>query len=276
MSAEIIWLGEHGSGDPKLVGGKAAGLARYVSRYRVPPAFCLPPKPDGAFDLMALFGAYQELGVRSGWGDSLPVAVRSSAIDEDGATASFAGQYETVLNVVGGQAVAAAVARCLASAQDERVIDYRRQRGLPEDVGVAVLVQELVLADVSAVIFTADPVSGDRNKVVVTASWGLGESVVGGTVTPDTFVLDKETMKVVGERVAQKERMTVPATEGTSEVGVPRMLQAIPCLEEPAVVAAAQMAVELERESGAPCDVECAWRGEDLYLLQCRPVTTLR
>jgi pyruvate,water dikinase len=276
VGSDVIWLGEPGSEDPQLVGGKAAGLARHVGRFRVPTAFCVPPRPEGAFDLMALINAYRELGERSGWGDSLPVAVRSSAVDEDGATSSFAGQYETVLNVVGGQAVAAAVARCLGSAHDERVVEYRRQRGLPENVPVAVLVQELVLADVSAVVFTADPVSGDRSKVVVTASWGLGESVVGGTVTPDTFVVDKAAMSVVEHRIAQKERMTVPATEGTSEVGVPRMLQALPCLEDEAVVAAARMAVDLEIEAGRACDVECAWRGEDLYLLQCRPVTALQ
>jgi phosphoenolpyruvate synthase/pyruvate phosphate dikinase len=181
MASDLIWLGDPGSDDPSLVGGKAAGLARYTRRFRVPLAFCLPPRPEGAFDLMALISAYRELGVRSGWGQSLPVAVRSSAV----------------------------------------------------------------------------------------------ESVVSGTVTPDTFVVDKPSGEIVDRQIATKAKMTVPATVGVSTVGVPRMLQTLPCLEDEAVLEAAGLALAPEEDHGVPCDVECAWRGDVLHLLQCRPVTAL-
>jgi len=122
------------------------------------------------------------------------VAVRSSALDEDGAGASFAGQHETYLNVVGAAAVAEAVARCWASVRSSRALEYRRRQGFPLDgARIAVLVQQLIPADVSSVVFSANPVTGSRDEVMINASWGLGESIVGGTVTPDTYVVRRRT-----------------------------------------------------------------------------------
>ena len=140
---------------------------------------------------------------------------------------------------------------------------------------MAVLVQLLVQADVSAVVFGANPVTGNRDQVVVNASWGLGESVVGGTVTPDTWVLNKADMSVVSREVATKERMTVQVSGGTQEVDVPRFLQTQPSIVDEQAVEMASLAVELERKMGWPVDVECAYDAGELYLLQCRPVTTL-
>jgi phosphoenolpyruvate synthase/pyruvate phosphate dikinase len=122
--------------------------------------------------------------------------VRSSALDEDEDLASFTGQHETELNLVGVEAMLGAVARCWASGRNERALAYRRQRGLALDsVRVAVLVQQLVLADFSAIVFSANPATGDRSEVVATASWGLGESLVSGTVTPDTWMVVRETSR---------------------------------------------------------------------------------
>lgn len=207
--------------------------------------------------------------------DGARVAVRSSAVDEDGAGASFAGQHESYLNVAGLNAVAAAVARCWQSARAPRALEYRRRQGLSPEVRLAVLVQRLVGADVSAVVFSADPVTGSREEILINASWGLGESIVGGTVTPDAYAVRKTDLALVSCRISEKRRMTVPVAGGTREVEVPRFLREQPSLEEEQVLEVARLALELEEEMGWPVDVECAYGAGALYLLQCRPVTAL-
>jgi pyruvate,water dikinase len=177
--------------------------------------------------------------------------------------------------VVGVDDVLDAVVRCWASGRNERAMAYREQQGLDtKGVRLAVLVQQLVKADTSAVVFSANPVSGNRDEVVVTASWGLGESLVSGTVTPDTWVVRKADLAVKEERLGAKERMTVAVTGGTREVAVPRLLRKRASLSEAQVAELAELAVELEK-MGRPVDIETAFAGDLLYLLQCRPITTL-
>lgn len=179
-----------------------------------------------------LVEAYAEMGRRSGDREA-SVAVRSSAIDEDGRFASFAGQYETYLNLQAADEVVDAVLKCWRSTEAERVTEYRQRYGLSlEEIEMAVLVQHLVPADSSAVIFSAHPASHDRSQVVINASWGLGESIVGGTVTPDTFVVDKQSMAVVESVVSEKHQMTVMVAGGTKEVPVPRFLRSQPTLSD--------------------------------------------
>ena len=206
----------------------------------------------------------------------LSVAVRSSAVDEDSGAASFAGQHDTYLNVVGDEAVADAVARCWASISNPHALEYRRQRGLPVDsLRIAVLVQQMIPADVSAVVFGVNPVTGSRDEVTINASWGLGESVVGGTVTPDSYVVRKGDLTVASREIAQKRRMTVQVSVGTQEVDVPRFLQTRPSITDDQAVEMARLTVGLESTMGWPVDIECAYHAGQLYLLQCRPVTTL-
>jgi phosphoenolpyruvate synthase/pyruvate phosphate dikinase len=216
--------------------------------------------------------------------DQPAVAVRSSAVDEDGADTSFAGQHDTYLNIVGAEAVCEAVLRCWASAKAPRVLEYRRQHGLPVDgARIAVLVQQLILADVAGVVFSANPMTGRLGEVVINASLGLGESVVGGSVTPDTYVVSTESSPVdtpgaweVRQRgLAEKRRMTVAVAGGTREVDVPRLLWSRPSLQDAQIVEMARLAHDLERAMGWPVDLECAYRNDVLYLLQCRPITTL-
>ena len=289
-AALVRWLGEPGGDELPLVGGKAANLSRLAALQRVPPGFSvttpafgaavaarggdgLPTVPESLRQEIA--AAYAELSRRAG-SEAASVAVRSSAVDEDGAAASFAGQHESYLNVVGVQAVVAAVERCWASAVSERARAYRRQHGLAVDgVRLAVLVQLLVPADVSAVVFSANPLTGNRDEVVVNASWGLGESIVGGTVTPDSYVVRKDDLAVARRDVADKARMTVRAPGGTAEVDVPRLLRRRPSLDDGRLAALARLALDLEATMGWPVDLECAFRGDELYLLQCRPITTL-
>ena len=283
----LLWLGHPDCHDVALVGGKVAGLSGLAAEYRVPPGFCVTTLAleqwsegdgmdvphDGAREALAL--AYQELGGRSGAPD-LRVAVRSSAVDEDRGSASFAGQYETYLNVSGIDGVVEAVGRCRASLRSPRVLEYRRMNELPtDDVRLAVLVQQLVPSDVSAVTFTANPVSLNRDEIVINASWGLGESIVGGTVTPDTVVVRKSDFAIVSSQIAEKRRMTVSVAGGTSEVDVPKFLRKSAALDDAQILEMARLGLSLEARHQRPVDVECAYHEQDLYLLQCRPITTL-
>lgn len=267
----LYWLGDPPCHDPLLTGGKAANLSRLAARHRVPPGFCIPfdhPPDEG------LAEAYHALGERCGTSEPI-VAVRSSAIDEDGNQTSFAGQHETYLNLRGAAAVTAAVHACRASAGSHRAREYRESFGLGADQArVAVLVQQLVPADASAVVFSVHPISGP-GEVLVNATWGLGESLVGGSVNPDSYVFRTSDLHLLSRQTGLKERMTVPVPGGTREVLVPGALRRLPSLTAEQAAEAARLAVRLEAEMGWPADIELAFAGADLYLLQCRPITAL-
>jgi pyruvate,water dikinase len=291
----ILWLGELACHNPALVGGKAATLSALAADRRIPPGFCvtsraydrargssadrLTEEPSPRALPPALYRevaeAYRHLG--EGVGVAAPaVAVRSSAVDEDGRLASYAGQHETYLHVVGTEAIADAIVRCWRSVSAPRAQAYRQAWGhAGADVQGAVLVQQLIVADCSAVLFSANPVTGSCDEILITASWGLGESIVGGTVTPDTYAVRKADLAVTARHIADKRRMTVVVQGGTREVAVPRILQAQPALRDEQIVELARLGLTLERVLGRPVDVECAYQDGRLYLLQCRPVTTL-
>ena len=276
--AEILWLGEERCADPACSGGKAASLSRLAASRRVPHGFVVAlagPSLDRGLR-RAVAAAYRRLGAVAGVADP-PVAVRSSAIDEDGAGASFAGQHDTYLGVSGVDQVWWAIARCASSFAGERALAYRRRAGLAASPGrAAVLVQLLVPADASGVVFSANPVTGARDEIVVNAAFGLGESVVSGTVTPDAIVVGRHDLAVRDHAVADKRAMTVAVPGGgTREVPVPGCLRTRPAVDAAQARAAARLAADLERETGGPVDIEVAWVGSDLFLLQCRPITTL-
>lgn len=275
----IRWLGEADCCDPGQVGGKAANLSKLALGYPVPAGFCLTAnalaqhRPVDYQEI--IMQAYATLAQLVGQPEP-GVAVRSSGIDEDGKVASFAGQYETFLNVRGAGAVLAAVDKCLHSAFTPRAIEYRLQNGLNSaDSRLAVLVQQLVPADVSAVIFSANPINGNRAETVITASWGLGESVVGGTVTPDTYTIHRSPQPRITAQINNKALMTVPIPTGTHEVPVPRLLRNARTLTDTQLLAMTELAATLQCEMGFAVDLECAWHQGKLFLLQCRPITTL-
>jgi len=277
----LLWLGNPKSFDISLVGGKAAEIGRLAHIYqRVPDGFSLPVTVmDEAHpqDLRNEINAAISDLMACHRLDDFIAAIRSSAVDEDGGAASFAGQHETYLNIVGADAIIEAVTRCWESARSERALEYRRQQGLPmERPQIAVFVQQLVASDVSAVLFSANPVTGGRDEIMINASWGLGESIVGGTVTPDTFIVRKSDLAVVQRVIADKQRMTISAPGGTQEVDVPRFLRNAISLNDEQVIEMAKLALTLETTMEYPVDVECAYAGGELYLLQCRPITTLK
>lgn len=277
--SEILWLGDERCDDPSLVGAKAANLSRLATLHLVPPGYALTAvRASQGLDgdsAEAVRRAYQALAARSGLREPR-VAVRSSALDEDSGGASFAGQHDTYLNITGEAAVVDAVQRCCASALSPTALAYREQQGLAtDDPSIAVLVQQLVASDVSAVIFSANPITQDRDEVMINASWGLGESVVSGTVTPDTYVVRKSDYSLISRQIAAKEVMTVMVDGGTDEVPVPAGLRELPLLTASQAIEMARLAIKLEAAMGWPADVECAVAYDELYLLQCRPITTM-
>jgi phosphoenolpyruvate synthase/pyruvate phosphate dikinase len=292
---KILWLGDSDCHDFNKVGAKAANLSRLsASQYPVPPGFCIPAEaysqwvelinssPSTASTWLFQTPIYEELVLaynRLATYCSTPnprVAVRSSAVDEDGAAASFAGQHETYLNVAGADAVAEAVASCWASARTDRALEYRQQHKIsPAGIRLSVLVQQLVPADTSAVVFSANPLTGSRDEVMINASWGLGESLVGGMVTPDTYVVRKSDLAVVSRNIADKQRMAVFARQGTQEAPVPRQQRNVPAIDDGQVTEMTRLSITLESVMGWPVDIECAYQEGELYLLQCRPITTL-
>lgn len=219
--------------------------------------------------------AYRALCKRARRTD-LPVAVRSSATAEDLAEASFAGQQDTYLNIHGEAAVLDAVRRCFGSLWSERAIDYRARQGLaPLSAQLAVVVQQMVFAEAAGVMFTADPVSGDANQLVIDAAYGLGEGLVSGLVTPDHIVVDKRSGTLLSYSVSEKTAMIVPTADGTQECPVPRHKRRARVLDRKRVQALGKLGQDVETHYGRPQDLEWCLADGNLYILQARPITTL-
>ena len=212
-------------------------------------------------------------------GENSPaVAVRSSANAEDLPEMSFAGQQETFLNVLGGDALIDATRRCWASLWTARALSYRHKMGIDHGVvAMAVVVQKMVLADVSGILFTANPATGERSEILVNANFGLGESIVGGEVTPDTYILDRGSLDVTTTRLGSKTIMTVvDGVQGTGVGDVPVDQRDEPSLTDDQLRKLGSLALEVETLfAGVPQDVEWAIENETVWLLQSRPITHL-
>ena len=216
--------------------------------------------------------------IRAATGPDLSLAVRSSATAEDSADFSFAGLHDSVLDVRSLPALEAAVRACWASLWSERAVTYRRASGLAtETADIAVVIQQLVRSDVSFVVFTADPISGNDQNVVISASWGLGEAIVSGIVTPDHIVVGPHG-DVIEQTVGHKQVMVIPGgapDEGVRQVNVPRMLQAVPVMTANQATEIAAMARSLSNRLGYRADLEGGIAGGSISLFQARPITTL-
>jgi pyruvate, water dikinase len=237
--------------------------------------------PSGLADAVA--DAHTRLAARTGRGAALQVAVRSSAVDEDGHAASFAGQYETYLGVSGVDEVLRHIAKCWASGYSAHALDYRRRFGgssplRANDLAIGVL--ELVDARSAGVAFTLDPVTGDRGRLVVEANWGLGESVVSGQVTPDYWTVERDSGRILERRVGAKLAWSVPVEAGGTVLApLPGELAQAPCLSDDEVRYICQRAAAIEAAEGAPQDVEWAIARDlnfpdNVFFLQHRPETT--
>jgi pyruvate,water dikinase len=273
----ILWFSEETCKDARLAGGKGASLANMTTQgLPVPPGFVVPSYVlEQSVDTLALralaqaqdateaqalvqqahppreaiISAYEQLG---GAGSAyLPVAVRSSACAEDSEAASYAGQQETYLNVLGGDEVCARLVECWASFFSERALFYRAQKGSLADLGMAVVVQKMLAPTKAGVIFTVDPVSRRRDRILIEAVFGLGEQMVSGEVTPDHYIVDRagniKREQIVEKRVLEPEEIRKLIAFGRT----------------------------LETYFGKPQDIEWGIEQETVYLLQSRPITTL-
>ena len=284
QKAAVIWFSDEACQDVGLTGGKGASLARMSAEgLPVPPGFVIPSyvleeslDTERMLELAAtqsaeslqklvaqcqpptdeITAAYEKLvGARvtatyKRVGDA-KVAVRSSAVAEDSEAASYAGQQETYLFVEGAEEVCRRVVDCWASFFSDRALFYRSEKGSLEDLRMAVVVQKMVDPEKSGVIFTVDPVRRRRDRMVVEAVRGVGEQVVSGEVTPDHYSLDRKGKlkreKIVDERVL--------ADEELFKLG--------------------ELGKKLEDKHGVAQDIEWAIVGEEIFLLQSRPVTTM-
>ena len=268
----VAWLGE-GQADAADLGGKGGSLDRLARLgFQVPPGFCvttsafraqltsLPAREEVAGHpiLPAILGELrkglarlEQITREPGW--SVRLAVRSSAIGEDGSEASYAGLHETELDRTIDE-VPDAVRRCWASLWSAPALAYRARRGLPlDDAAMAVVVQQLVPADAAAVAFTRHPVTGRDDQLVVTAVRGLGDAMVSGTVTPDTFVIERADTDSVELSRGDDPEQSIDAAQLHELV---------------------ETCLAVEAAYGRPVDVEAALAGGRWYLLQARPITT--
>lgn len=302
----VVPLQEIRANDPALAGGKGACLSALLGAgFPVPPGFIITTaaydhfiaynhlgeavvralcKPQGtgaplreAFKVAlippkvrkSIRAAYRHLGQG-------PVAVRSSATAEDLPQATFAGQYTTYLNIVGPRAVLDAVQRCWASVWSDHAIAYRAHLGAGQALaGLAVIVQRMVQAEAAGVMFTANPLTGAQDEIVVEATPGLGEAIVSGLVTPDCVVLDKRSGQVKEQRLGRREVLVLARPGGGTERVDGPMTANAPALPHHALHSLAHLGVAIEQLFGGPQDIEWAWAGGKLFILQARPITAL-
>ncbi len=222
----------------------------------------------------AIVAAYRTI-CRSQGSEEVAVAVRSSATAEDLPGASFAGQQDTYLNVT-GRTLIQRVQRCWSSLFTPRAIFYRKEKGFEHtDVLISVAVQEMIDSKASGVMFTLEPVQGDRNKVVINASWGLGEAIVSGQITPDEYVVDKGTLRILDRKIFRKQKKIVYDNRGgTKWATIPEKHQNAQALSDEAIVRLAQYGLQIENHYGSAQDIEWAVDKDDrMFILQARPET---
>jgi len=226
------------------------------------------PVPDDIND--AILKSYQDLGAKF-------VAVRSSATAEDSKTASWAGELETYL-FVNKKNVVETVRTCWSSLFTPRAIFYRHEKKmLKTRVSVAVVVQKMVNSEVSGVAFTVHPVNQDKNQMIIEAGYGLGEAIVSGSITPDSYVIDKEDELILDVSIASQEKMMIikGQTGGLKWAKVPKSQQEKQKLSGPKIMKLAELCAKIEKHYKHPQDIEWAEEGGQIYILQSRPITTL-
>lgn len=205
------------------------------------------------------------------------VAVRSSATAEDLPGMSFAGQQATYLNVKGDNSLLVAVRDCWASLFTARAIFYRTQNKIKhEKVKISVIVQKMVQSDVSGVMFTIDPVTNDKERIIIESVWGLGEMIVQGSVVPDHYVVQKETFDILSKEISDQSIQLIKKGNVTEEREVPKSIRDKQKLSDEEIIKLAKIADGLQKHYYFPQDIEWAKEGNELYIVQTRPVTTIK
>jgi len=210
------------------------------------------------------------------FGKDVRVAVRSSATAEDLAGASFAGQQETVLNVIGEEALLGAVRRCWSSLYTSQALFYRWQKGFDSSsVSMALVVQRMIDSEKSGVVFTVDPILSNRFNMIIEAVWGLGEGIVSGAITPDHYKVDRETYEIVFESVPKKPLMFCQTHNGIAKMDVPPDKVSARVLTNNELKQLVDIGTRIEKHFGSPQDIEWAIAANELSVLQSRPITCL-
>ena len=286
--------------DVSVVGGKGANLGELSNAgLPVPEGFCITGRTfdeyirrnnfeiqtaSGSDKLRASIAAGQiwsELDQEiaesyAALGQNMRVAVRSSATAEDLPEASFAGQQETYLNVVGKEQLIDAIKKCYASLYSVRAVTYRKQTNFDAvKVSLAVVIQKMVGSEISGVLFTADPVSQDPDRMMLNASWGLGEAIVSGKVTPDMYIYSKKQRRIVDKKLGDKDIYIGYGTTGIEERKTSAEQKDCFCLSDKQALEVFGMGLNIEQHYGKPQDIEWAISNGKLYVLQSRPITTL-
>jgi len=278
----IAWLDQVGADDIALVGGKGANLGELLrAGFPVPNGFVVTTDAFGRLDASGavaadvaaeIVDAYHKLVGDSG----ALVAVRSSATAEDLADASFAGQQESYLGIETTSALLRAVVDCWASLESERAKAYRAKQGVDEQgVRLAAVVQIMVHSVSSGVMFTANPVNGHLEQSVITASWGLGEAVVGGLVDPDQIIVDPSAGRVVARQAGDKWVRVVAEDDGTHTISVDEAKRRATVLDDAQALELAGIGERIEEHFGAPQDIEWAADADGFHIVQARPITAL-
>lgn len=264
--------------DTAQVGGKGASLGELTRvAIPVPPGFVVTTETHQKFNNDSLppevenkiLDAYDKLRAER-------VAVRSSAIAEDSSQASWAGQLETYLNVNRDNLIEK-IRKCWDSIKSERALAYAGEQNLnEEDLFVAVVVQKMVESKASGVMFTVNPVTKDCDEIMIEAGFGLGEMLVQGLITPDNFIIDRETLDIKSKNVETQETMLVFREGENQEVPVPENYKDKQAVTDYQVKYLAQLGKRIENHYGKPMDIEWAIDDQDkLWILQSRPITTL-
>jgi pyruvate,water dikinase len=316
----IVWFNEVSKNDVPTVGGKGANLGEMTrAEIPVPPGFIVtasayfnfleksglkdkirhqlkPLDPSNSKQLQQIAAEIKKLIMGAAMPSELAkeigqayiqmgeglVAVRSSATAEDLPEASFAGQQRTFLNVEGGKEVVAAVQECWASLFEPRAIFYRHQQGFDHfQVGIAVPVQKMIQSQASGVMFTLEPVTSDSDKIVIEAVYGLGEAIVSGEVTPDLYVVDKDSLKILNRKTVVQESQLIKnpaasAKEANIWVPLPTSAQSQQKLTDSEIIKLAWLGKQIEGHYRFPQDIEWAKEDNKIYIVQTRPVTTVK
>jgi pyruvate,water dikinase len=315
-SPNILWLSEIRNTDISSVGGKGASLGEMTHvGLPVPQAFVITAQAFRRFLQMTkleepLFSILEKLDVDDNealnatsdkvktmvstakmpakikneillsyekMGNTTVVAVRSSATAEDLPDASFAGQQDTYLNILGEKDLLEAVQNCWASLYTARAIYYRSKNGFSDrNVNIAVVVQQLVFSEKAGVMFSSHPISGAKT-VIIEGSWGLGEAIVSGTVSPDNYVYDRKGQKITQKTIATKSVEIIPdGKKGTIVANVPKERQNVQVLSDKEILRLAEFAIKSEEHYKNAQDMEWGIVGDTIYILQSRPITTIQ
>jgi len=205
------------------------------------------------------------------------VAVRSSATAEDSSVASWAGELESYLNTT-RQNLLNRVRDCWSSLFTQRAIVYRREQGMRKSkVSVAVVIQKMIQSEISGICFTTHPVTKDKNQLIIEAGWGLGEAIVGGHITPDSYVINKKTWKIIDINISEQDKMIVQKKSGIGSewVKVPNKIRAKQKFNNKQIIELAKLCAQIEKHYKFPCDIEWALEKGKFYIVQSRPITTL-